>query len=298
MLMLVLSSAAIVKSEPLKLISKVAERIFAAPAAFTRNAPKITARAKVVSIDHVSETASAIDSVPEAVTTVPTPDPLEVRSSTADKLNAVQMLSSLDREPQFKGGMLHFYQFLALNLQYPEMMMRYNIQGKVIISLIVEKDGSLSDIKPVKDIGYGSAEEAIRVLKRSPKWEPGIQNGVPVKVRYMLPINFNLQKVKGVVDTVSKVTFNYKEEEYNIPPAPSAEKDTGRRFNMILGDDFDFSANALYLVDGKQVPDLDHVDFTNVTSIKLVKHPAKNSDYVIKYGEKALNGVVLIESKK
>ncbi|HEX3384461.1 MAG TPA: energy transducer TonB, partial [Mucilaginibacter sp.] len=161
----------------------------------------------------------------------------------------------------------------------------------------VEKDGSLSDFRSVKDVGYGSAEEAIRVLKKSPKWEPGIQNGEAVKVRYMLPVNFNLQKVKDAVDSVSKVTFDYKEDDYDLPKPP-VQRDTSRKFNMILADDFDFNSNAVYLLDGKQVPDLDHVYFTNVSSIKLVRHPAKSSDYVTKYGDKALNGVVLIESKK
>jgi len=300
MMMLILSSAAIIKSEPVKLINKVAEKIFG-ESAFTSGAgtagePINPSKKNGYSAKQAA--GPAVDSAADAPI-VPHAEILEARSETADKLPiTTPALASLDRDPQFKGGMLRFYQFLALNLQYPGKMMRYDVQGKVIISITVEKDGTLSDIRSVKDVGYGSAEEAIRVLKKSPKWEPGIQNGEAVKVRYILPINFNLQKVKGVVDTVSKVTFNYKEADYEMPKQVEMQQDTGRRYNMILGDDFDFNDTVLYLLDGKVVPDLDHVDFTNVAGIKLIKHLTKSSTYVTKYGEKALNGVVIIDSKK
>ncbi|HTG67178.1 MAG TPA: energy transducer TonB, partial [Flavobacterium sp.] len=56
------------------------------------------------------------------------------------------------------------------------------------VSFVVEKDGSLTDIKVLRDIGYGTGKEAIRVLQKSPKWNPGIQNGKPVRVQYSLPI--------------------------------------------------------------------------------------------------------------
>lgn len=295
MMMLVLSSAAIIKSRPLKLLNHKVEEVFSMPANFM-SAPKIIKKNKVTIEDKASNkqkvTADSIsqESIPVRGGI------LETKSATPAAFHTDPVLVSIEREPQFKGGMLRFYQFLALNLHYPEKMLRYSIQGNVIIALTVEKDGSISDIRPVKDVGYGSAEEAIRVLKKSPKWEPGIQNGLPVKVRYMLPISFNLQKTDSG-DTVSKVTFNYKEDDPEIPQY-TEQKDTSRKYNMILGDDFDFNSNALYLLDGKTVPDLDHVDFNNIGSIRLIRRLSKNSEYVTKYGEKALNGVVLIESKK
>jgi TonB family protein len=304
MMMLVLSSAAIIKSSPLKFINRKAEEVFSMPANFIGTA-KITKKDKAITEDKVTakdniadKEISTVDSVsPEVIPA--RPDMLETRSATANELHTDPIMVSIQREPQFKGGMLRFYQFLALNLHYPEKMMQYNIQGNVIIALTVEKDGSLTDIKSVKDVGYGSAEEAIRVLKKSPKWQPGYQNGSPVRVRYMLPISFNLEKDKDkdLGDTTSKVTFDYKAD---VPETPeyTEPKDTSRKYNMVLGDDFDFNSNALYLLDGKVVPDLDHVDFNNVNTMRLIKHPLKNSEYVIKYGDKALNGVVIIESKK
>jgi len=68
-----------------------------------------------------------------------------------------------------------------------------NVSGKVFVTFVVEKDGSLTDVKVVRGIGSGCDEEAMRVLKASPKWKAGIQNGRPVRVQYTMPINFALQ---------------------------------------------------------------------------------------------------------
>ncbi len=73
---------------------------------------------------------------------------------------------------------------------YPAEAKKYNIQGRVIVSFIIEKDGSLTNIKVMRGLGYGFDEEAVRVLKLSPKWNPGLQCGVPVRVMYTFPIVF------------------------------------------------------------------------------------------------------------
>jgi len=225
-------------------------------------------------------------------------DNLESRSQSANKLRSEAIFVSVENEPRFAGGMMGFYQFLAANLQYPPEMMRYNIQGKVIIALTVEKDGSVSDVKSIRDVGYGSAEEAIRVLKKSPKWQPGLQNGVPVRVRYTLPISFDLVKEKNSSDTVSKVSFSIKDDSpLQARNTGKENADTSRKFNMIIGDQFDFKANALYLLDGKAIPNLNNIDPNTINSIRVIKHVDKDNVYVLLYGEKALNGVVLIESR-
>jgi len=83
---------------------------------------------------------------------------------------------------------MEFYKFVGNNFKTPEQP---NLKGKVYITFIIEKDGSLSDIKNLRDIGYGTGEEAIRVLKISPRWIPGKMNGVPVRVMYSLPITLH-----------------------------------------------------------------------------------------------------------
>lgn len=97
----------------------------------------------------------------------------------------VYSTAGIEVKPDFPGGMDKFYSFVGKNYRTPE---EEGLKGKVYVSFVVEKDGSLTDIKVLRDIGYGTGKEAIRVLQKSPKWNPGIQNGKPVRVQYSLPI--------------------------------------------------------------------------------------------------------------
>ena len=93
--------------------------------------------------------------------------------------------NAVEVRPDFPGGIQKFYDFVGKNYRAPEE----DIKGKIFVQFVVEKDGSLTDIKVVRDLGYGTGAEAIRVLKKSPKWKPGIQNGRAVRVLYSLPIS-------------------------------------------------------------------------------------------------------------
>lgn len=98
-----------------------------------------------------------------------------------------------DKLPEFKGGQKEFAWFLGNNLRYPEKARNMGVQGTVLLTFVVEKDGSLSNIKvlgkaPSKEIG----DEAIRILNKSPKWLPGRQFGRVVRVAYTVPIVFSL----------------------------------------------------------------------------------------------------------
>ncbi|HXH99703.1 MAG TPA: TonB family protein [Sphingobacteriaceae bacterium] len=94
--------------------------------------------------------------------------------------------------PKFKGGINQFSQFLSYHIKYPSDAKQDGITGRVLLSFVVEKDGTLTNIKVLNSIYPSLDEEALRVLHRSPKWEPGMQNGVPVKVQYTIPIVFKL----------------------------------------------------------------------------------------------------------
>lgn len=100
--------------------------------------------------------------------------------------NAIYNTAGIEVKPDFPGGIEKFYKYISRNYQVPE---EEGLKGKVFVSFVVEKDGSLTDIKVIRDIGYGTGKEAIRVLKASPKWTPGEQNGKKVRVLYSLPIN-------------------------------------------------------------------------------------------------------------
>jgi len=95
-------------------------------------------------------------------------------------------------EPQYKGGIKAFSSFLANNIQYPDYERAHNIQGKVMLSFVVEKDGKVTDIRVVKNVSYNIDKEALRVISLSPKWIPGVEYGRPVRVQYTQPINFAL----------------------------------------------------------------------------------------------------------
>jgi beta-lactamase regulating signal transducer with metallopeptidase domain len=96
-----------------------------------------------------------------------------------------------DPKPEFPGGIEKFYQFVGQNYKIPSQP---NLEGKIYLTFIVEKDGSLSHIKKLRDIGYGTGEEAIRVLKLCPKWIPAKINNKPVRVEYSLPITIRSDK--------------------------------------------------------------------------------------------------------
>lgn len=105
---------------------------------------------------------------------------------------SIYNINLLEVMPEFPGGMAAWSKFLTRNLRYPEMARDNNIAGRVVVSFIVEKDGQISNLKVLKGIGGGCDEEAMRVIKKSPFWKPGIQNGRAVRVSYVMPIVFRV----------------------------------------------------------------------------------------------------------
>jgi len=97
-----------------------------------------------------------------------------------------------EENPEFKGGMQKMYEYLRDNIQYPEMAKENGIQGKVFVQFVVGKDGAIREIKILKGIHKTLDKEAIRVVKSMPKWNPGKQLGIPVSVRFTLPIKFKI----------------------------------------------------------------------------------------------------------
>ncbi len=102
--------------------------------------------------------------------------------------------TSVEIYPDFEGGMKGWEKYLRRNLRYPYDAQEQNKQGKVYISFVVEKDGSISNVTLVRGVHKSLDEEAARVIKKSPKWKPGIQNGRAVRVRYNMPISFALSQ--------------------------------------------------------------------------------------------------------
>ncbi len=112
-------------------------------------------------------------------------------NSIRDTIRADSVYFRVDEQPTFPGGAAEFIKFLSKNIKYTRQMKLTQVQGKVIMQFIVEKDGSLSNFKVTKGPGGGTTEEALRVMQKSPKWKPGIKDGKPVRVQYGATIEFS-----------------------------------------------------------------------------------------------------------
>ena len=104
-----------------------------------------------------------------------------------------KVFEKVEDMPEFPGGEQAMMDFVSKNVVYPKEAQEKEISGRVFVSFIVEKDGSISETEVVKGIGGGCDEEAVRVVKAMPKWKPGKEKGKPVRVSYMMPIFFKLQ---------------------------------------------------------------------------------------------------------
>ena len=100
----------------------------------------------------------------------------------------------VENMPDFPGGQQAMMKYIAENIQYPIIAMENGIQGRVICSFVVEKDGKPSNIQVVRTSGDASLDkEGVRVISTMPTWKPGKQRGKPVRVKYTIPVSFRLQ---------------------------------------------------------------------------------------------------------
>lgn len=125
---------------------------------------------------------------------------LDVATSKEDTVYQIA-----EEMPEFPGGVEALMDYVGRNVKYPEEAKDKEIQGRVFVSFVIEKDGSVNEVKVLRGIGGGCDEEAVRVIKAMPKWTPGKQKGKPVRVNYQIPINFKLDdgpSSKGLENTL------------------------------------------------------------------------------------------------
>ena len=99
----------------------------------------------------------------------------------------------VEQMPSYPGGMGALMQYLSNNIKYPVIAEENGIQGRVICTFVVERDGSITDVRVAKSVDPSLDKEACRVIKSMPHWIPGKQNGSAVRVKYTLPVTFRLQ---------------------------------------------------------------------------------------------------------
>lgn len=99
----------------------------------------------------------------------------------------------VEQMPEYPGGQQAMFAFISKELKYPEEAIDNGIEGTVVISFVVERDGSIGEAKVLRGLGGGCSEEALRVVKSMPTWRPGVQGGKVVRTSFNLPIRFKLQ---------------------------------------------------------------------------------------------------------
>ena len=121
---------------------------------------------------------------------VPPPAPKEAPKEEVKQVVENKVFEIAEQMPSFKGNV---NQWLASNLSYPAVAAENGVQGRVIVNFIVEKDGSISNVQVVRSVDPALDREAVNTVKRMPKWNPGMNNGQPARVKFTLPVNFKLQ---------------------------------------------------------------------------------------------------------
>ena len=152
---------------------------------------QVSDQIEIVEDDVEIETEVKIDAEATETTVVEdyvAPPPPVVEEEVAEE----EIFQIVEEMPSYPGGMQSLYEYLSENIRYPVVAMESGIQGRVYVTFVVEKDGSISDVKVLRGIGGGCDEEAVRVIKAMPKWNPGKQRGRAVRVLYNVPVNFTL----------------------------------------------------------------------------------------------------------
>lgn len=153
--------------------------------------PPVQPVVRIEVVDNLTKDVKAVNINAEpqpdvAIDNIPPPLPPEV-------LPDEPIIKVPEIAPEFPGGIEALMVYLSRNIKYPAMARQQLIQGRVYLSFVVEKDGSVTNITLLRGIGGGCDEEAMRVVSGMPSWKPGRQNGMPVRVAYNLPVRFSLQ---------------------------------------------------------------------------------------------------------
>lgn len=137
-----------------------------------------------------SQDASQTEDAKEEVVAPVSP---EAKEAPADSTAKEEVFMVAEQMPEFPGGMKEMLKFLQENVKYPENAMKNNVQGRVIVQFVIEKDGTPTEFKVARSVDPDLDAEALRVLQTMPKWKPGMQRGKIVRVKFTVPVSFKLQ---------------------------------------------------------------------------------------------------------
>ncbi len=154
--------------------------------------PKVKSRPIVINVVENTE----IDSSLEIDFSTEEDDPMETWTGfdlpDEPEIDSDSIFISVEHKPEFPGGLSGLYSYFKNNVKYPLPAMERGISGRVFLNFVVEPDGSISNVIVLRGIGGGCDEEAVRVIRNMPLWEPGRQRGRAVRVSFTVPIKFTL----------------------------------------------------------------------------------------------------------
>jgi len=266
-LMLILSSATVNNNKTIRLINLKAEKTFFTPVNGPAAVDAQFTQPVVLKVSTREITKKHI--------------PMSIQDTVPAKDNKV--FTAVEQEPGFPGGVQAFGKYLAANTHYPADSWKKGIQGRVIVTFVVEKDGSLSDVHIARGVADDIDREALRVIKDSPHWTPGIQNGKLVRVAYTVPIAFTLD---GQQTPHKNFDVTIDEVRHSSPLV--LKSDTGSNTVLLTGNE-----KPLYILDGKEITSLMTVNPNDIESITVLK----DKSAIALYGSKGANGVVIIKTK-
>lgn len=155
--------------------------------------PQVVSTINIVENEMDVDDNIVIDAEADQATEIPEYIPPVPEQKEEESVEAGEIFYVVESMPEFPGGEAKIYEYLANTLQYPTQAREAGIQGRVFLTFVVEKDGLITDVRVLRGIGGGCDEEAVRVVENMPKWTPGKQRGIPVRVQFNLPIKFTLQ---------------------------------------------------------------------------------------------------------
>ncbi len=163
------------------------------PLAAPPEAPKIVSKIQIVDRDVEFSEENPFDMEFDEAATVDLTEYMESGAGEEEEVEEEQIIYFAEEMPTFQGGGLDkFREYIKNNTKYPEVAAEAGIQGRVRVSFVVERDGSVSNVKVISGVDPLLDREAIRVVKSSPKWSPGRQRGKPARVGYNVPVVFVL----------------------------------------------------------------------------------------------------------
>lgn len=217
---------------------------------------------------------------------------LEKKTELSDELNRTdgRVFTVVEQNAEFPGGIKEMYRFLARNMKYPKEAAESNVQGKVFMRFVVNENGQIRDVEVLKKLGFGTDEEAMRVVLSMPTWTPGRQNGKAVAVQYHLPISFSLEK-SIPAEELGKWQLR----------AESAGVENSMSTTIV---NLDPDKKPLFIIDGKRQENDENklldsktkktLEPDRIESVSVIK----GKEAIDRYGEDAKNGVITIITKK